>query len=177
MRYWIDGEDRLSEVDDEWGAFAVENGAPDLASPAILGRPIGSFCSDLTTEGIWRRVLVRARAGATIDVRIRCDAPTLRRLLRLVVSPDGDRVCVRSSPISAEPRPSVALLEVGRQSTAELLGCCSWCKRWRLPTGGWVEVEVLVSALGLFEREVLPGVTHGICEDCRAAYDNGRDGA
>ncbi len=32
----------------------------------------------------------------------------------------------------------------------------------------WVEVEELASVLRLFERDVLPGITHGMCPDCHA---------
>ncbi len=170
MRYWVDSEDRLAAVDEEWGAFAVENGAPELASPAVLGRAIGSFCSDLTTEEIWQQLFARARAGLGTAVRIRCDAPGKRRLLDVSLSAEGGRVRVTSVLLWAEERPAELLFEVNRPHSAELLHCCSWCKRWRLPSGGWAEVEELVSALRLLERDVLPGVTHAICGDCLAEY-------
>lgn len=32
----------------------------------------------------------------------------------------------------------------------------------------WAKVEEAVSHLGLFDRHLLPQLTHGICEDCHA---------
>src|SRR5512145_1438771 len=73
MLYWVDESDHLARVDEAWREFALENGAPELASERILGRPIASFCSDATTSWIWGLFLARARQGVAIDVQIRCD--------------------------------------------------------------------------------------------------------
>ena len=44
---------------------------------------------------------------------------------------------------------------------------CGWCSRvWA--GGAWVEVEAAAGRLGLFERPLLPSMSHGICEDCYA---------
>jgi hypothetical protein len=42
---------------------------------------------------------------------------------------------------------------------------CGWCKRVSV-RNTWVEVEDAVLELRLFEREVLPDLTHGICPGC-----------
>ena len=66
VEYWVDPKDRLLEVDDAFRAFAIRNGAPELASDSILGRSIASFCSDDATTEIWRRVLARAAQGQSL---------------------------------------------------------------------------------------------------------------
>jgi hypothetical protein len=170
MEYWIDAGNRLVEVDQEWSAFAIENGAPELASAAILGRAISSFLSGETTIEIWTQFLNRARTGEKVVVRIRCDAPGRRRLLELTVVSEGDRVRVSSRVVSEEPRAPVPLLETRRPQGYAILVCCSWCNRWRSPSGQWLEVEALVSELRLFKEEPLPRISHGICERCLAAY-------
>lgn len=175
MEYWLDADDRLDAVDQEFREFAIENGAPELASGAILGKPIRSFISDESAIEIWTLLLARAREGSRVSVPIRCDAPATRRRLRLDLSAGADRrVRVRSTTQSEEDRPPVPLLDAARPRGDRTLRCCSWCKRWRLPEGAWVEAEDLVAALHLFEQAVLPGVSHGICEECEASFRKGR---
>jgi hypothetical protein len=43
---------------------------------------------------------------------------------------------------------------------------CGWCKRVDV-SGDWLEVELAVTRLGLFNLTRLPQITHGICVDCR----------
>lgn len=174
MRYWIDSADRLARVDDAWRAFAVMNGAPELASESILNRHLFSFCSDLTTQQVWASFLTRVRGGASIKVQIRCDAPGWRRLFDVHLSSEGGMVAVVAEPVWEEGRPRVELLEVNRLSTDALLVCCSWCKKWRTSAGLWVEVEELVSELDLMQHAQLPRVSHGICEECRRKFWGGR---
>lgn len=167
LEYWVDADDRLVEVDEEFRAFAVANGAPELATDHILGRRLDSFCSDDATTEIWSRLLARVRDGARIRVQVRCDAPDRRRLLDLVLTRDeGRRIRVVSTTLWKEPRSPIALLEATRQHGDTVLTCCSWCNKWRLPRGAWVEAEELVATLRLFEQSILPRVTHGICEAC-----------
>jgi len=40
------------------------------------------------------------------------------------------------------------------------------CKRIALSGNEWVEVEVAVQELELFQKSVMPGFTHGVCQDC-----------
>lgn len=111
MRYWIDQGDCLAQVDGAWDAFALENGAPELTCGRALGRPMGSFCGDLGTLGVWAALLARARQGTILSVRIRCDAPDRRRLLDLRVSVEQEgMVVVESRVMSEEARARVALL-------------------------------------------------------------------
>lgn len=174
VEYWVDADDRLTAVDAEFRAFATDNGAPELASNSILGRRMSSFCSDDATTEIWLRLLSRARAGARIALQIRCDSPDKGRLLSLDLSVDeGGRIRVVSTTLSQEHRPRIPLLERAHTHGDRLLVCCSWCKKWRQPTGTWVEAEELVATQRLFEEEVLPGVSHGICEECRASLRKG----
>jgi hypothetical protein len=174
VEYWVDADNCLAAVDEEFRAFAVVNGAPQLASSSILGRRIASFCSDDATIEIWAQLLSRAREGASVGVQLRCDSPERRRLLKVDLSGHEDRrVRVVSTTLSEEDRPPIALLEVARTPGDTVLRCCSWCKKWRLPTGTWVEAEDLVATLRLFEEAVLPGVSHGICEECEASFRKG----
>ncbi len=171
LRYWVDERDCLARVDDAWRAFAVANGAAQLASDAVLGKPLAAFCSDATTSKIWGLLLARARSGAKVEVPIRCDAPDRRRLFQLETSqePDG-LVRLGARLLSEEVRPRIDLLAADRPHSSKMAVCCSWCKRFRVRSEEWVEVEQMVALLRVMEHPFLPALSHGICRDCVAKF-------
>jgi len=46
---------------------------------------------------------------------------------------------------------------------------CAWCKKAAMNDHQWVEIEELLDLYGIFTRNVMPGITHGICPDCYAS--------
>lgn len=178
--YLLDADDRIVGVNDSWSAFAVANaGDPSLLPPAILGRPLWEQVADETTRQLYARLHERVRAGATPPpIRIRCDSPAERRLLEmtLVARPEG-AIEVRTRAIRLEQRPTVPLLDRELRRSQRLLAICSWCGRIPSRGGGrWLEVEEALAALGLFEGDELPRLSHGICEDCRKRIEEALDG-
>jgi hypothetical protein len=178
--YLLDADDRIVGVNDAWSAFALANaGDPSLQPPAILGRPLWEQVTDETTRQLYARLLERVRAGAAPPpIRIRCDSPGERRLLEmtLVARPAG-AIEVRTRAIRLERRATVELLDREARRSERLLAICSWCGR--IPSEGgarWLEVEEAVSALGLFEGDALPRLSHGICEDCRKRVEEALGG-
>jgi len=43
---------------------------------------------------------------------------------------------------------------------------CGWCKRIPDSGGRWMEIEAALPRLGLLEQELLPAISHGICDEC-----------
>jgi len=166
MKYWLDDDDRIVEVDENWLPSAIDNGAPELNPAHVCGRPLDSFISDTTTRLLWRSLVRRARLGEAAMVIIRSDAPDRRRLVLLRLSRDGGRVLVRSDTITDELRAPVALLESGRSRAGDAVQICSWCAKVLLPSKRWVEIEVAVEELGLRNRLQSPPVKHCVCESC-----------
>ena len=172
VRYRIDPDDRLTEFSDGWVIFAAANDGEAIQPPNILGRSLWEFIADATTRHLYRTMVERVRAGGLpIRFQFRCDAASLRRLLAMEITADGvggTQFSVTS--VVEQGRPSVRLLDPHEQHVeGELLTMCSWCKRIPLLTGGWVEVEEAVQALGLFGIAPLPCLTHGMCPSCHAA--------
>lgn len=167
--YWLDAKDKICFVNEAYDRFAAANGGPAVASPAVLHQSIWNYITDSTTRQIYRNMLARVRAGRPIEFRIRCDSPAHRRLLQINVSlNDKDLVVFRIGTIAEVTRPRVALLDAKRARSGELLRMCSWCNKVQLG-GDWVEVGDAVVRLHLFEKGMLPGLTHGICEQCSAS--------
>ncbi|MDA1184883.1 MAG: hypothetical protein O2930_09595 [Acidobacteria bacterium] len=107
-----------------------------------------------------------SQTGRAIVFPFRCDSPTLRRFLDFKIEPrypSGLRV--ETTLARTEARASVALLEQRPRHGGDLLRMCGWCKSVDVE-GRWCEVEDALAAMRLFERDLLPDVTHGICPPC-----------
>lgn len=166
--YDLDQQLVITGLGPGWDQFAFENAAAELASPAPIGQPLMKFIADATTVHLYELLFERvARDKRPISVPIRCDAPGLRRHLQLTVSarPIGG-YRVETSLIRAELRQPVGLLAAHVARRDDHLVMCGWCKRVHVEQR-WLEVEHAVATLGLFERELLPQVTHGICDACQ----------
>jgi hypothetical protein len=168
LRYRLNDRDEIVFVNEAWNDFARANGGDDLVAPRVLGRSLWEFVTDATTRQLYRDVLKRVRGGRQVRLQLRCDTPAVRRLLELDVSQASPgTIDFRTRVIWIEHREHQALLEPDRASSEELLPTCAWCKKVDLG-GTWVEVEDAVAQLRLFERPLLPRLTHGICQSCYA---------
>jgi hypothetical protein len=166
--YWLNDRDEIVFVNDAWGAFAAANGGEHLSAADVLGRPLWGFVADPATQHLYRQVLARVRGGRAARFTFRCDSPDCRRLMEMEVGRGPEGVTeFRSRTLSEEVRQPQALLDPARPHSGGLVRVCGWCKK--VDVGGrWEEVEEAVSRLALFERPVLPRLTHGICEGCFA---------
>jgi hypothetical protein len=167
--YRIDENDRLTEVDDSWIAFAEQNNASELTAATVRGQKLWQYISDPSTEQLYRHLIDRVRSEKrTIVVPFRCDSPDTRRFMELHLRPLArGGLEIASRIVREEARPTVALLADQGASTLRepLVRMCSWCKKVRVPDG-WVEIEQAIAILGLFTDDAVPGLTHGMCEPC-----------
>ncbi len=162
-----------------WDAFAMDNGAPELTSDAVIGRDLFGFI-----EG----KQVRDQIGQILDwvsrypnwawvLPFRCDSPKcLRNILQSLRPIHSDGVCIgfvfHSFHQSSWPRPPMGLYDFKRHrelSTQEpnlpVVMMCSWCQRVQFfPIGGadWMSGEEYYSKGGRSEVQV----SHGMCEEC-----------
>lgn len=170
--YTIDSNYSITSVGPEWDEFAIENEAENAVAERVRGRAIWEFISDETTRELYRMALERVSEwGQPISFPFRCDSPGMRRYLQMEISPlDGGGWRLASTTYRETPREPVELLRARRESSDEPpLRMCSWCKRVNVPeTDIWVEVEEAIRVLELFERELLPPITHGMCPSCYA---------
>lgn len=172
--YVIDEEDRIVHVSDNWLAFAEENQAGASCHPdRILNQSIWNFVDGVEATHLYETMIkrIRQKHGA-ISFPFRCDSPDKRRYLELTMVPlNTARIEFTSRIIREEPRDVVELLAPDAARSDEILTICSMCKKVKLepPDDRWVEVEAAVEKLRLFEKDVLPQLSHGLCRDCFAA--------
>ena len=165
--YELDAADLIVSVNEAWENFARNNDGGSLTREAVLNKPLWSFIVHLETSQLYRAILQRVRTGRTIQFAYRCDAPQIRRFMSMEVSLlKSIFVQFESRIIRVESREPVRLLDATVERTATLLTVCGWCKKVRRTNGAWAEVEEVIVEMDLFNKEQMPQLTHGMCEDC-----------
>ena len=164
VTYRIDEHDRIASVSESWDSFAILNhGGPAAAD--TVGRPLWDFLSGDVTRQVYRDLITRARSGRAITFSFRCDAPMLRRFMRMTMSSSANSgVTFDSLTLRVEPRDHVTV-PVCDTPTDDLLRICGWCKRLAIGDE-WMEVEAAIGPLGVFIGRPFGGVTHAMCPDC-----------
>ena len=167
VTYCVDHEDRLFGFNNAWSGLATSNGDASLDGPRLVGGLLWDYLDEETAQ-IYRRMLQRVRDGApAIRFEFRCDAPDMRRLIAMEISAtNGGVVEFVITPLVEQERPTVPLLDPVQPRGEDFVLICAWCKQVELPSGAWVEVEAAVPALGLFECDAFPRLSHGICPNC-----------
>ncbi|MBC8328945.1 MAG: hypothetical protein H8E31_09385 [Planctomycetes bacterium] len=168
MHYRIDSQGRIVDVSLEWLDFARENCAHRLDRQALVGRPLWEFIAGSETRCLYEMVFERVRKEeVTVTLPFRCDSPTLRRFMQLVVRPAPEGwLELEGQVIRTEVRAEVPLLDPSAVRSEEFLNICSWCKKVQRSQDEWIEVEGAIADLELFAAPVLPQLSHGLCPAC-----------
>lgn len=167
--YVIDEKDRIISVSDNWLLFAQENDATANCHPdTIINNPIWDYITGLETQHLFKVTLEKVRTtDKSVVLPFRCDAPDRRRYLELLIKPvDQKWIEFTSYIIREELRDTLELLEADTPRSDDVITMCSMCKKIKLSCGNWVEVEIAVATLKLFEQLELPLISHGLCIDC-----------
>jgi hypothetical protein len=169
--YRLDSEDRITYVNEEWGRFAAENGAPELEASNVIGRSIWAFVTGKETQQLYRVAFGRVRSHRrVVSIPFRCDSPGMRRYMSLQAVPLDDwAVEVVSRIERVVKRDSMSLLELPTRTTERRLQICSFCKRVHLGHKKWAEVEGAVAELDLVGSKSQLNLNHVVCEQCRLA--------
>jgi len=170
LGYLIDAADRIEAVDGRWHAFAAANGAPGLTASAVLGRPLAAFIADRPTAHLSRALLAEARRGRQLSFPFRCDAPGLRREMRMVLSPEPrGRVWCATTLVSARAVPNRPA-GAGVPRPDRHVTMCSWCNRIRLD-GRWRDLADAIGEARLFLTPAASEISHGLCDRCESTLD------
>jgi hypothetical protein len=166
--YTIDEADHIIDVSDSWVEFARENGAPELSREAVVGRLLWPFIVGDETRRLYQILLATARANDTaIILPFRCDSPTVRREMRLIITPlHAGRVRLDGLLVAATPRPFLAVLDPAVPRSDVLLPICGSCRRVSVDPGDWVELEEVVVRMGLFTEPRPPALAESLCPAC-----------
>lgn len=146
----LDRELRIVQVGEpNWERFLDANPPQDPAArnhskESVLDRPVTQFIAGNTVRSTFAELFKSVLSGTRPLVRIhyRCDAPTLRRDMRLSVSPIATAGEVRhllyqSVMLWAQQRPAIPLfgVPVADEDVEDILTLCAICARVAWPIG------------------------------------------
>lgn len=171
VRYRTAQDGTIVWVDPSFEDFARENGAPGLGR-SVLGTPMVQHLAGPEVRALYGLVMDRVRTSRRgVEFPFRCDAPDLRRFMRMRVDPEEDGGLMFTSQLERTearqpPVPEALLAGPERDAVEEqLIHLCAWCKRIETQTAGWVEVEDALSQ-GLLDRDVTGPISHAACPEC-----------
>lgn len=167
--YTVDKNDIIVGVSENWRMFAEQNfDEPTCFPENIVGSSLWDHIYDLETKHLYEIILQKVREHKRpAAFPFRCDSPEKRRFLKLSITPiDDDSVNFKSEIIKEELREPVDLLRHDIERSNEFIKICSICKKIAITDIEWEEVEIAVQKMKLFEMEVVPQLTHGICQSC-----------
>ena len=165
----VDKKGIIVSVSDNWQSFAEENlGASTCLPENVIGTHLLDHIHDPETKHLYELILQKVRKYRHKAIfSFRCDAPDKRRFLKLSVIPlKDDAIEFKSQIVRTELREFVELMRSDIERSEDLLRICSMCKKISLSETQWEEVEVVIQKMRLFEMEVLPQLTHGLCKTC-----------
>jgi hypothetical protein len=160
-----------------WERFALASSAAHLAAPgAVLGRRLKEFVTGPQAQtGHQAAVeLMRSQQKSVVSYSYRCDAPDVRRDMRMSITPIMDRgalvgLLYHSITLREASRSSIALLAAPTAAASfadPVVSICSYCKCIRLPVEApepvWITPE---EYYGMGHDDQGP-VSHGICPHC-----------
>jgi hypothetical protein len=169
-RYRVDPDNVVVDVGGDWIKSVAEGAGSHQCLPEdVVGTPLRECIADEATWNLYGLLIDSVREKQEpVTIPIRCDAPEERRFCDLSISPaGGGHVDFESRLLRREPRESVPLLDEEQpRDDDQYVKVCSVCKRAEVAPGEWQELETAQHRLGLFDRERLPRVSHGLCADC-----------
>lgn len=179
----LDHELRITQVGaPNWQQFLDDNALKDPASrdcseQRVLNRPVAHFIAGdavrTTFTKLFNSVLSGTRPVVQIDYR--CDAPKLRRDMRLSVRPittndDVSHLLYQSVVLSAQQRPEIPLfgVPVADQDDEDILTLCAICARVAWPIGAPTGEREWIEPVEYYRRGGgdIALISHGFCKDC-----------
>lgn len=166
--YELDRDDRIVECSDTWDSFALENDGEHLVFEKIRSTSIWDHITDAETQDIYRSIFSAARKGKVIQFFLRCDSPTIRRMLSAIVEKaEGDRIRISNLLFREDKRAPLTLRADEQDSPRLKIPACSWCEKVRLPEIEWQEVEAAAAWLNKHDLPPRCRMTYTICPNCK----------
>lgn len=179
----LDHELRITEVGEPNWQQTLDDTPPPRAeepspsSQSVIGRPVTHFfVGDLvrsTFAELFNRVLNGVRPVVQIDYR--CDAPTVRREIRLSVRPimtagKINHLLYQSLTLSAQQRPAIPLFgaPVANLDAGDILTLCAICARVAWPVGAPTGAREWIEPPEFYRRGGgdVQVISHGLCKTC-----------
>lgn len=165
--YWVTGDGTIVKREAHVSPESAHRDplfANSLSSPNIVGRNLFEFIEGLEVQhlyAIFHEKVLKDRRHIVFDYR--CDGPSVRREMRMSLTPEGE--LVRYESIVLQETPRVKDIPAVSPSAEVFVPICSICKRYRYPSGSneWKELDLMPAEPELPSRFHF---THGLCPNC-----------
>lgn len=173
--YAVDSHDRITFVNEGWKAFAREQNTPELAGEA-LGTSLWSHIHSQEIEHVYRIILKKIRAaGGEAEIRFpfRCDSPSMERHMEMRICRSmSDVIEFRTIVLREIPRPAIPVFDPAAMKSSSFVVMCAWCNK--IKSGEkWLTLEEGLQSLPIFQGELPPRISHGICPGCAQVVSAG----
>ncbi|MFT5064960.1 MAG: hypothetical protein ACJAXK_002032 [Yoonia sp.] len=162
-----------------WNAFAIQNGAPELNAKAVLNCSLFDFIEGTQVQNQFRQIMERIALDPNWSwvLPFRCDCPDTKRNICQSLRPifsghECTGFIFQSIEQHSQQRPPIGLYDFKRlrklakeDSRLPVVMMCSWCQRVQYPPisgDEWILAEDYYVAGGRSEVRI----NHAICEDC-----------
>ena len=165
--YLINSKDEVIFADNEYFQFVSDKSADDISPKNRLRQSLWDLITDDTTEDFYRMLLKQVRAGYSVKFKLQCGASKHQRLMRMTVSlqQNGD-VQFGARTVWTDELRAQNFLNGSISYMDEVIIICSWCNRIKIDEGEWQKIEEFQGNPGLFDMEIFPQPSHGMCDDC-----------
>ena len=166
--YDIDAEDRIVAASESWDAFALDNEGAHLVFAKVKGDLIWDHITDVDTADLYRRIFETARRGRQVQFFLRCDSPSVRRMLSVNVAPnEGGDLRISTLQFRADKREPQDLSSSAAEAKGIDLPVCSWCEKVSIEDNDWRELE---GAAEILAEKGVHGecrLSYSVCPACR----------
>ena len=180
ISYAVDQDFRIIAVGrTNWEAFAASNDAPELTGASVLGQNLLEIVQGNDVREIYRRYAEETLGSSKpVILAARCDSPSVRRELRLAITPLRRAGVVQgllfqSLTVDELVRPPIDLFDfkalaalIDARRHLPIVTLCSFCQRVnRTAAQGeapWTDAEEYYRSGGTSEVRI----SHGLCPDC-----------
>lgn len=177
ITYVLDHRNRIEHVAGDWSSFADANdGRAIREHTQVVGRNVMDFLAGSETRSVYEQVFDKVRlTEKQVDIPFRCDAPDMRRYMRLEVYPlPHHALRIDSVELNASERPPFAALNRRSSRNSKAIQICSVCRRVCTEHQKWVEPEEFMQDQGLFIVSRHPNLVERVCHDCSAIAEGCR---
>jgi hypothetical protein len=166
VTFITDAGNRVIFCNPAWEEFAIQNGAPELASGKALGIDLLAIIP-LELRNFYQLHLERARnSGEPWNFLYECSSPDVFRACRMRVYPLLHRELLFTNSLVVESPHALHYAGDAKEyaNRSGIVTMCAHCRCSKhLPTGRWDYVPIFV-------RSTEISISHGLCRTCREYF-------
>lgn len=175
VEYRLDECNRITEVNEAWRRFAIDNGGGSLLAENVIGRPLHEFISgDITRMFVSALLQATRLTGQTRTVHYRCDSAETKRYMAMDIVPISATHLISRHRVLRELKLAVSTSFTAQKAGQKtLIKRCSMCNRVTRNGAPPMEPEH-AGKLGWLNRADDTLVIYFVCRECKERVEKAR---